>query len=85
MELNAEILDEQDSLEAWLTSLGLPMYIESFREVQYDDIEMMPYMEEKHFAYAGVLDPRHMRRLLAAVQNLKRPEELSSSECDSLL
>ena len=66
------------SLEAWLTSLGLPKYINSFIDVDYADMEMMPYMTEKHFAYV-VFDPRHMRRLLAAVEDLRRSSEFPTS------
>lgn len=60
------------SMSDWLTSLGLPMYIKSLAEVEYDDMESMPYMEERHFQFAGISDERHMRRLLASVAKMPR-------------
>lgn len=61
------------SLDEWLTSLGLPMYIKSLTEVEYDDmVEVMPFMEERHFQFAGISDPRHMSRLLASVEEMPR-------------
>ena len=48
------------------------MYIKSLAEVEYDDMESMPYMEERHFQFAGISDERHMRRLLASVAKMPR-------------
>ena len=48
------------------------MYYNGLKEVEYDDMGAMPYMEEKHFLFAGISDPRHMRRLLASVQKMPR-------------
>lgn len=59
-------------LSDWLTSLGLPMYINSLAEVQCDDMASMPYLEERHFQFAGISDLRHMRRLLASVEQMPR-------------
>ena len=60
------------SLDDWLTSLGLPMYVKSLTEVEYDNMAEMPDMEERHFQYAGISDPRRMRRLLASVEEMPR-------------
>lgn len=60
------------SMEEWLISLGLPMYITSLAEVEYDDMAAMPGMEERHFQFAGISDPRHMSRLLASVEEMSR-------------
>lgn len=46
------------------------MYEDSLTEVEYDNMEEMPYMGERHFQYAGISDPRHMRRLLASVEQM---------------
>jgi len=48
------------------------MYIKNLAEVEYDDMESMPYMEERHFIFAGISDPRHMKRLLASVERMPR-------------
>ena len=60
------------SLDEWLISLGLPMYIDGLKEVEYDDMELMPYMEERHFQFAGIGDPRHMKRLIESVERMPR-------------
>ena len=46
------------------------MYIRSLAEVEYDDMESMPFMEERHFQFAGISDPRHMKRLLTSVESM---------------
>ena len=56
------------SMEEWLISLGLPMYITSLAEVEYDDMAAMPGMEERHFQFAGISDPRHMRNVFPPYQ-----------------
>lgn len=48
------------------------MYIDNLQEVEYDDMAAMPYLKQKHFEYAGVVDLRHMRRLLASVERMTR-------------
>ena len=60
------------SLDEWLTSLGLPIYVKSLIEVEYDNMADMPDMEERHFQYAGISDPRRMRRLPASVEEMPR-------------
>ena len=72
--MTADELGNLSSVSEWLISLGLPMYIENLREVEYDDMNSMPNMEEKHFNYAGVVDPRHMRRLLTSVALMPKDE-----------
>ena len=74
LDLTADELGNLSSVSEWLISLGLPMYIENLREVEYDDMNSMPNMEEKHFNYAGVVDPRHMRRLLTSVALMPKDE-----------
>lgn len=68
LDFTIDPLGNLGSLSDWLTSLGLPMYLKSLTEVEYDDMDAMPYMEEKHFQFAGISDPRHMKRLLASVE-----------------
>ena len=72
LDFTSDPLGNLESLSDWLTSLGLPMYYNGLKEVEYDDMGAMPYMEEKHFLFAGISDPRHMRRLLASVQRMPR-------------
>ena len=48
------------------------MYVTSLTEVEYDDMAVMPLMEERHFQFAGISDPRHMNRLLASVARMPR-------------
>lgn len=67
-----DTLGNLGTLEEWLTSLGLPMYVKSLTEVEYDNMADMPYMEERHFQYAGISDPRHMRRFLESVEEMPR-------------
>lgn len=74
LDLKGDEKGDLSSVSDWLISLGLPMYIENLREVGYDDMGSMPNMEEKHFQYAGVVDPRHMRRLLASVDLMPSDE-----------
>lgn len=72
LDFTRDTLGNLSSLDDWLTSLGLPMYVKSLTEVEYDNMEEMPDMEERHFQYAGISDPRHMRRLLASVEEMPR-------------
>ncbi|XP_048577704.1 SAM and SH3 domain-containing protein 1 [Nematostella vectensis] len=68
----ADPVGNLSSLEDWLVSLGLPMYIDNMKEVEYDDMMHVPFLQQKHFEYAGVVDPRHMRRLLNSVERMPR-------------
>lgn len=70
LDFTRDTLGRLGTLKEWLTSLGLPMYEDSLTEVEYDNMEEMPYMGERHFQYAGISDPRHMRRLLASVEQM---------------
>ena len=72
LDFTSDPLGNLESLSKWLTSLGLPMYIKSLAEVECDDMEAMPYMEERHFQFAGISDPRHMKRLLVSVERMPR-------------
>ena len=72
LDFTRDTLGNLSSLDDWLTSLGLPMYVKSLTEVEYDNMEEMPDMEERHFQYAGISDPRRMRRLLASVEEMPR-------------
>ena len=72
LDFTRNTLGSLGSLEEWLTSLGLPMYVTSLTEVEYDDMAVMPLMEERHFQFAGISDPRHMGRLLASVARMPR-------------
>ncbi|KAK3734061.1 hypothetical protein QZH41_015833, partial [Actinostola sp. cb2023] len=47
-------LGQVGTLEEWLISLGLPMYIDNLKEVEYDDMNAMPYLKQKHFEYAAM-------------------------------
>lgn len=79
LDFTRDKLGKLGSLEEWLTSLGLPMYVESLIEVDYDNMADMPYMEERHFQYAGISDPRHMRRLLESVEEMSGDKESGAS------
>ncbi|PFX34555.1 SAM and SH3 domain-containing protein 1-like [Stylophora pistillata] len=70
LEFTRDPLGSLESMEEWLISLGLPMYITSLAEVEYDDMAAMPGMEERHFQFAGISDPRHMSRLLTSVAEM---------------
>ena len=72
LDFTRDMLGNLGTLDEWLTSLGLPMYVKSLTEVECDSMAEMPYMEERHFQYAGISDPRHMRRLLASVEEMPR-------------
>ena len=72
LDFTRDTLGNLASLDDWLTSLGLPMYVKSLTEVEYDNMAEMADMEERHFQYAGISDPRHMRRLLASVEEMLR-------------
>lgn len=72
MDFTSDPLGNLENASDWLTSLGLPMYIKSLTEVGYDDMESMPDRGERHFLYAGISDPRHMRRILASVEGMPR-------------
>lgn len=74
LDLTGDKQGDLNSVSDWLISLGLPMYIGNLQEVGYDDMGSMPNMEEKHFQYAGVVDPRHMRRLLTSVASMPKEE-----------
>ena len=56
---------------AWLTSLGLPMYIDAFIAGGWDELDILMDMEEEDLRRCGVNDLKHARRLRTALEHLK--------------
>ncbi|XP_071818648.1 SAM and SH3 domain-containing protein 1-like isoform X3 [Apostichopus japonicus] len=59
------------SISDWLTSLGLPMYIQPFFAKGWDELHILVNMEEEDLQTCGVSDPKHLRRLQTALEHLR--------------
>lgn len=59
------------SISDWLTSLGLPMYIQPFFAKGWDELHILVNMEEEDLRTCGVEDPKHLRRLHTALEKLQ--------------
>ena len=58
-------------MEEWLTSLGLPMYIEAFTLSGWDEMDIVVHMEEEDLEKCGIDKVWHLRRLTTALEHLK--------------
>lgn len=68
-----------DSVESWLTSIGLPMYLALLQAKGWREMRDVAKLREADFISAGVACMRHVRTLAAAVGALNvniRPSTL---------
>ncbi|XP_078001415.1 SAM and SH3 domain-containing protein 1-like isoform X2 [Glandiceps talaboti] len=59
------------SITAWLTSQGLPMYTDKFLNRGWDSIQSLCAVSEDDLRECGVNDPRHIRRIMSAIDTLR--------------
>ncbi|XP_071800677.1 SAM and SH3 domain-containing protein 1-like isoform X5 [Asterias amurensis] len=59
------------TVEEWLTSLGLPMYIDTFTLSGWDEMDIVVHMEEDDLEKCGIEKTWHLRRLTTALEHLK--------------
>lgn len=60
-----------ETVSDWLISLGLPMYTDVFISQGWDTLEIVIAMEEDDLRKCGISNPKHLRRLMTAVEHLK--------------
>ena len=65
-----DVVGKLTSLVDWLTSLGLPMYIDNLIEEGYDDMDIIPYLSQEHLNYASITKPDHINRLIRSLENM---------------
>ena len=65
-----DVVGKVSSLVDWLTSLGLPMYIDNLIEEGYDDMDIIPYLSQEHLNYANITKPEHINRLIRSLENM---------------
>ena len=59
------------SLADFLTSVGLPMYLQTLIKSDVRNLDKVREMGELDWRKCGITDPRHLRRLTAATDILK--------------
>ncbi|XP_028412536.1 uncharacterized protein LOC114535420 [Dendronephthya gigantea] len=65
-----DVVGKLSSLVDWLTSLGLPMYIDNLLDEGYDDMHTIPYLSQEHLQYAKITKPEHINRLIRSIENM---------------
>ncbi|XP_046849439.1 SAM and SH3 domain-containing protein 1-like [Xenia sp. Carnegie-2017] len=65
-----DVVGKLSSVVDWLTSLGLPMYIENFLEEGYDDMSIVPYLSHDHLRHANITNTDHIARLIRSLENM---------------
>nr|XP_006811865.1 PREDICTED: SAM and SH3 domain-containing protein 1-like [Saccoglossus kowalevskii] len=68
---NSIVTAKDTTLKSWLTSQGLPMYTEPLLGKGWSTVVSLCDMLEDDMRECGMNDPRHIRRLLAAIETLK--------------
>ncbi|XP_071957207.1 SAM and SH3 domain-containing protein 1-like [Antedon mediterranea] len=58
----------------WLISLGLPMYTRPFMDHGWDELHIVINMDVDDLKTCGVNDPRHIRRLKSALEQMRVQE-----------
>ncbi|CAH1799687.1 unnamed protein product [Owenia fusiformis] len=72
------------SIHDFLTSIGLPMYLELLVRNNYMTLSGVLSMTEENFRNCGVNDPRHLRRLLNAVDLVQHHRAVHNGDLASL-
>lgn len=57
------------SVRSWLTSIGLPMYMDSFAEAGFTQVDHLPWLTDSHYKQLELNDPLHKEYI---VEGLKR-------------
>lgn len=65
-----DVVGKLSSVVDWLTSLGLPMYIDNFIEEGYDDMNIIRYLSREHLNCADVSKSDHVNRLVRSLENM---------------
>ena len=65
-----DVVGKLSSLVDWLTSLGLPMYIDNLIEEGFDDMDTIAYLSQEHLNYVGITKPEHVNRLVRSLENM---------------
>lgn len=65
-----DVVGKLTSVVDWLTSLGLPMYIDDLMEKGYDDMDVVPYLSQEHLNHANITKPEHINRLIRSLENM---------------
>lgn len=60
-----------NSLQDFLTSIGMPMYMDIMLSQDLRTLDIIQDMEEGEWRQCGITDPRHLRRLVNAVEILR--------------
>ncbi|XP_038048009.1 SAM and SH3 domain-containing protein 1-like isoform X2 [Patiria miniata] len=60
-----------NTIEEWLMSLGLPMYVESFTLNGWDELDIVIHMDKEDLRKCGIDRLGHLRRLSTALEHLK--------------
>ncbi|XP_033105230.1 SAM and SH3 domain-containing protein 1-like [Anneissia japonica] len=72
--MNAKVVVKSGSgvtVPEWLISLGLPMYTRPFMDHGWDELHIVINMDVDDLKTCGVNDPRHIRRLKSALEQMR--------------
>ena len=59
-------------MNAWLTSIGLPMYVERFAEAGFTMVAHLSQLKDSHYKQLDLNDPLHKEFIVEGLKRLAK-------------
>ena len=63
---------DSSSMKAWLTSIGLPMYVERFAEAGFTMVDHLSWLTDSHYKQLDLNDPLHKEFIMEGLKRLPK-------------
>ena len=63
---------DSSSVNAWLTSIGLPMYVERFAEAGFTMVAHLSQLKDSHYKQLDLNDPLHKEFIVEGLKRLAK-------------